>query len=88
MSGVQGGAAPQGGTLSDLWRLRAASRPPLCLVGSIKKPLALPVITVSSALTNILNSEVVLFCHLLVFLHKLFNKSKKHPFNFQNNAPK
>lgn len=61
MSSVQGGAAPEGRTLSDLWCLRAASRPPLCLVGSIKMPLTRPVITVSSTFFHISNTEVVLF---------------------------
>lgn len=55
---VQGGAAPEGRTLSDLWHLCAASRPPLCLVGSIKMPLAQPVITVLPSLSHISNTTL------------------------------
>lgn len=39
MCRMQSGAAPESGTLQDLWSLHPASGPPLCLVGSFKKTL-------------------------------------------------
>lgn len=77
VSRVQSGETPEGGTLSDLWRLRPASGPPLCLVGPLTEPLTPPVFTDSPSLSHISNSEVFLFVVCSSFLHKFFNKSKK-----------